>query len=86
MAPLFDGEREVVQLSGAIRSTARVISTRLSSSCARHVADALVRIEAQRIAVTPAGRLLLRSIAMCFDAYLSAPRASSDPPSFSRLV
>ena len=51
-----------------------------------HVADGLVRIEAERIAVTPAGRLLLRSIAMCFDAYLSVPRAGSDPPSFSRLV
>jgi oxygen-independent coproporphyrinogen III oxidase len=51
-----------------------------------HVADGLVRVEAGRIAVTATGRLLLRSIAMCFDAYLSAPRASSDPPSFSKLV
>jgi len=51
-----------------------------------HVADGLVRVEADRIAVTATGRLLLRSIAMCFDAYLSAPRASSDPPSFSKVV
>jgi oxygen-independent coproporphyrinogen-3 oxidase len=51
-----------------------------------HIADGLVHIETGRIAVTPVGRLLLRSIAMCFDAYLSAPRASADPPSFSRVV
>lgn len=52
-----------------------------------HVADGLVRVEAGRIVVTATGRLLLRSIAMCFDAYLRAPpRASSDPPLFSKVV
>ena len=51
-----------------------------------HVADGLVHVEAGRIAVTPTGRLLLRSIAMCFDAYLSAPHAGSDAPSFSKVV
>lgn len=51
-----------------------------------HFADGLVRWELGRIAVTPAGRLLLRSIAMCFDNYLSATRASSEAPSFSRVV
>jgi oxygen-independent coproporphyrinogen III oxidase len=51
-----------------------------------HVADGLVHIEPDRIVVTTTGRLLLRSIAMCFDAYLSAPRARSDTPSFSRVV
>jgi oxygen-independent coproporphyrinogen-3 oxidase len=51
-----------------------------------HVADGLVRLEADRILVTATGRLLLRSIAMCFDAYLGARRASSDPPPFSKVV
>jgi oxygen-independent coproporphyrinogen III oxidase len=51
-----------------------------------HVADGLVRVETGRIVVTATGRLLLRSIAMCFDAYLSAPRTGSDPPSFSKVV
>lgn len=51
-----------------------------------HLADGLVRFELGGIVVTPVGRLLLRSIAMCFDAYLSAPRASLEAPSFSSVV
>jgi len=51
------------------------------------VSDGLVCIDAARISVTPAGRLMLRSVAMCFDAYLDVPRASEAPaPSFSRVV
>ena len=45
------------------------------------VADGLVVIADGRITVTSAGRLLLRSIAMCFDAYLEvAPRAARTEP------
>jgi oxygen-independent coproporphyrinogen III oxidase len=52
-----------------------------------HVADGLLQIGAGRIAVTPAGQLLLRSLAMCFDAYLHRPKASVEAlPSYSRLV
>jgi len=51
-----------------------------------HVADGLVVIEPQRITATPAGRLLLRAIAMCFDAYLEAPQALPTAPAFSRVV
>ncbi|HXW75467.1 MAG TPA: oxygen-independent coproporphyrinogen III oxidase [Steroidobacteraceae bacterium] len=51
-----------------------------------HVADALVLIERERITATPAGRLLLRAIAMCFDAYLEAPQVLSTAPAFSRVV
>jgi oxygen-independent coproporphyrinogen-3 oxidase len=50
-----------------------------------HLADGLVRREAARIAVTPAGRLLLRSIAMCFDAYLHGAQ-SSTAPGYSKVV
>lgn len=52
----------------------------------QYATDGLVRFEAERITVTPVGRLLLRSIAMCFDAYLRAPGSSSEPPSFSKVV
>lgn len=47
--------------------------------------DGLVRIEAQRIAVTSRGRLLLRNIAMCFDHYLDQPAAVATPR-FSRAI
>jgi oxygen-independent coproporphyrinogen-3 oxidase len=54
---------------------------------ATHMADGLVCSDARRISVTPAGRLLLRSIAMCFDAYLGAPRDSIPAkPAFSGVV
>jgi len=49
--------------------------------------DGLVTIADGRIVATARGRLLLRSIAMCFDAYLSAPVTADAPrPSFSRVV
>ena len=47
-------------------------------------ADGLVRREEARIVATPEGRLLLRNIAMCFDAYLD--RAQGDAPRFSRAI
>jgi oxygen-independent coproporphyrinogen-3 oxidase len=53
---------------------------------APHSADGLVRIEPTRIAATDSGQLLLRSLAMCFDAYLS-PRASPSPaPTLSQVI
>jgi oxygen-independent coproporphyrinogen III oxidase len=52
-----------------------------------HAADGLIVIGDGRIAMTGMGRLLLRSIAMCFDAYLNAPAtAEGARPSFSRVV
>ena len=52
-----------------------------------HIDEGLVRLEPGRIVVTGAGRLLLRSIAMCFDAYLERPRtADGKHPAFSRVV
>jgi oxygen-independent coproporphyrinogen III oxidase len=48
-------------------------------------ADGLVRREPARIAATSQGRLFLRNIAMCFDAYLDRP-ASVVRPRFSRAV
>ena len=47
--------------------------------------DGLVRIAHGRIAATPAGRLLLRNIAMCFDRYLTAQPAAGVAP-LSRAV
>ncbi len=49
------------------------------------VADGLVCFEANRIAVTSRGRMLLRNIAMCFDRYLDQP-VTDARPRFSRAV
>jgi oxygen-independent coproporphyrinogen-3 oxidase len=43
--------------------------------------DGLLRLRREAIEVTPLGRLLVRNVAMAFDAYLSRPG-----PSFSRTV
>src|SRR5690606_10669145 len=48
-------------------------------------ADGLVTIDRERIRATPRGRFLLRSIAMCFDAYLPAAPAN-EPPRYSKAV
>jgi len=48
-------------------------------------ADGLVRREKGRIFATSQGRLLLRNIAMCFDAYLDRP-ADVARPRFSRAI
>ncbi len=47
--------------------------------------DGLVRIEPDRVSVSSRGRLLLRNIAMCFDAYLEQP-AQVAAPRFSRAI
>jgi oxygen-independent coproporphyrinogen-3 oxidase len=46
--------------------------------------DGLVEIAADRLSVTPTGRLFLRNIGMCFDAYLQA--ASASQPRYSRTA
>jgi oxygen-independent coproporphyrinogen-3 oxidase len=52
-----------------------------------HVADGLVCIGDGRITVTSTGRLLLRSIAMCFDAYLKlTPPVEAERQAFSRVI
>ena len=48
--------------------------------------DGLVEIDARRIAATARGRLLLRSLAMCFDRYLGEARGVSAAPRYSRVV
>lgn len=62
-----------------------------------YFSDALVRLQQlalegqvtlseHEIAATARGRLLLRSIAMCFDRYLNDTSASSAAPRFSRVI
>jgi oxygen-independent coproporphyrinogen-3 oxidase len=46
--------------------------------------DGLVNIAADKISVTPTGRLFLRNIGMCFDRYLK--EAASDKPRYSRTA
>lgn len=47
------------------------------------VDDGLVELDEGSIRVTPRGRLLLRNVAMCFDAYLGK---SPDTPRYSRTI
>jgi oxygen-independent coproporphyrinogen III oxidase len=49
-------------------------------------ADGLVRLSPAHITATAVGRLLLRSIAMCFDAYLGAAQPGAGAPAYSRAV
>lgn len=46
--------------------------------------DRLVEIDQDRMAVTPRGRLLLRTVAMAFDAYMS--RSGDTAPQYSRVL
>jgi oxygen-independent coproporphyrinogen-3 oxidase len=46
--------------------------------------DGLIRLEKERLVVTGTGRLLIRNIAMQFDAYLMSKKG--DKPQFSRTV
>ena len=46
--------------------------------------DGLVQIEAEKISVSPSGRLFLRNIGMCFDRYLK--QVSREKPRYSRTA
>jgi oxygen-independent coproporphyrinogen-3 oxidase len=46
--------------------------------------DGLVELSDERIVIMGSGRLLLRNISMCFDAYLE--RMTKEKPVFSRTV
>lgn len=48
--------------------------------------DGLVQICRDRIVLTPVGRLLMRTVAMVFDAYLGAPARVLKPESRSRVI
>jgi oxygen-independent coproporphyrinogen-3 oxidase len=50
------------------------------------VADRLVEREGRTLRITPRGRLLVRNVAMVFDAHLPAVAPLADPPRFSRAV
>jgi oxygen-independent coproporphyrinogen-3 oxidase len=47
-------------------------------------ADGLVKVAAEKISVTPSGRLFLRNIGMCFDRYLK--EAASEQPRYSKTA
>jgi oxygen-independent coproporphyrinogen-3 oxidase len=48
--------------------------------------DGLVTREADSLQITPQGRLLMRNVAMIFDAHLRAPASAVTVPRFSRVV
>jgi oxygen-independent coproporphyrinogen-3 oxidase len=49
-------------------------------------ADGLVRRLGRALAITPRGRLLMRNVAMLFDAHLPTVAPRADQPRFSRVV
>lgn len=49
-------------------------------------ADKLVEVSAKKIQITPAGRMLLRNIAMQFDAYLKPGGKVAKQATYSRLI
>lgn len=51
-----------------------------------HVNDGLIRIEPKRIVVTTAGQMLARSVAMCFDRYLSNKDGTPSSSHYSKLI
>jgi oxygen-independent coproporphyrinogen-3 oxidase len=54
------------------------------ATLAPHAADGLVTIEDESLSVTPRGQILLRNVAMVFDAYLA--RTPVDGRRFSRTL
>jgi len=75
-----------VPIAGLERRYAIVFNSYFRDALARLqplVDDGLVRIERDRIVATGTGRLLLRNIAMCFDAYLDE---GAPPAQFSRAI
>jgi len=50
------------------------------------IADGLATMDADCIAVTSRGRLLVRIIAMCFDRYLNTAHSPGAPAAYSRVV
>ena len=49
-------------------------------------ADGLVRLSPNRLEVTPRGQMLVRNVAMIFDAYLEEPREDASTPVYSRTI
>ena len=56
------------------------------SSLAALEKDGLVIREGRSISITPRGRLLMRNVAMLFDAHLGAASSNGSQPRFSRVV
>ncbi len=63
---------------------AEYFARELQELAADPVADGFVDLSSSRIAVTPAGRIFVRNVAMVFDRYLRA--RTSDAPVFSRTI
>ena len=49
-------------------------------------ADGLLTMDHDGLVVSEAGKLLIRNLAMAFDAYLPGQQASGGGPQFSRTV
>jgi oxygen-independent coproporphyrinogen III oxidase len=74
--------REVAQQFGA--QARQDIEASLGRGVDELVQDGLVTFDGEVLRVTPLGQLLVRNVAMLFDAYL--PKRSGDKQTFSRTV
>jgi oxygen-independent coproporphyrinogen-3 oxidase len=75
--------REIAERFGP--SGRRAIQASLEGGVKELQEDGLVTFDGQVLQVTPVGRLLVRNVAMLFDAYLPK-RAAAEKPTFSRTV
>ena len=68
----------VIERSRHIRATTRRILDEVSAAeLARLASDGLIRLDECGFTVTPRGRLLLRVVAMAFDASFRRPEAAA---------
>ncbi len=81
---MCDGVIEIGAFEARHQIDFAVYFTRELAQLRALAADGLVGMSPARIAATARGRLLLRNIAMCFDAYLS--RANAASPGYSKAL
>ena len=68
------------------RASREAIEKDLKAGLAELLVDGLVTFDGKVLQVTPLGQLLVRNVAMLFDAYLKKPKADGTKPQFSRTV
>ena len=68
------------------RASREAIEKDLKAGLAELLVDGLVTFDGKVLQVTPLGQILVRNVAMLFDAYLKKPKADGTKPQFSRTV
>jgi oxygen-independent coproporphyrinogen-3 oxidase len=68
------------------RAAREAIEKDLKGGLAELLVDGLVTFDGKLLQVTPLGQLLVRNVAMLFDAYLKKPKGEGAAQQFSRTV